>query len=222
MRAALTNITADNCHALFAASSLLFITSLATSTHQNTLEGPTVDELADVFLLIKGVYSVLNSSQDLLRTGPLASLFTYHGGVDQPGVTLSRVIFALNDFLVHLVETKSDEGVRSLIRAEADCLITAIREAVHKTMVPEYRVVTMWPILMSDELLPLIRQRNQAALALLSYYCVVFHAAEMQGYWFMQGWATGVLRDISKTMTPPWNRHSAWALGWITGQANIG
>ncbi|KAL2263956.1 hypothetical protein VTK26DRAFT_3950 [Humicola hyalothermophila] len=222
MRVALANITPDNCHALFAAASLLFITSLATSSNQDTPEGPTVDELADIFLLIKGVNSVLNSSQDLLRSGPLASLFTYHGGANEPGVTLSRVIFALNDFLVHLVETKSDEGVRRLIRAEVDRLVTAIQDAVARSMIPEYRVVAVWPILMSDELLPLLRQRNQAALALLSYYCVVLHAAELQGYWFMRGWAAGVMRDISKTMTPPWNRHSAWALGWISGQTNFG
>jgi hypothetical protein len=71
---------------------------------------------------------------------------------------------------------------------------------------------------MSDDFFPLLRQKHPAALALLSYYCVVFHSAELQ-YWFMKGWPKGVVQDICKTITSPWNQHSAWAQGWINAHA---
>lgn len=222
MRVALANISPDNCHALFAASSLLFISSLAAlSATQPVVEGPrpTVDDLVDIFLLMKGVGSVLQSSQALLRSGPLALLFM-RASANHTSVTITRVTQALKDFSAQTVETKFADAVGPIIRAEVDHLATAIRESAIQTESPEYRTVSVWPLLMSDDLIPLLRQRNQAALALLSYYCVLFHAAELQGYWFMQGWASGVLADISRTISPPWSRHSITAHGWIMDQAN--
>ncbi|KAL2023329.1 hypothetical protein VTK56DRAFT_3067 [Thermocarpiscus australiensis] len=223
MRMALANISTENCHALFAAAIILFVSALAaSSTNSDAAEGPAVDKLVDVWLLVKGIGSVLNSSHHLLRAGPLSELFAQRGDPEQVSVTLNRVILALEDFLAHLVETEPDRTVRAVIHSEAERLVAAIREAVVRTMAPEYRVVAAWPILMSDDLVPLLRGRNQAALALLSYYCVVFHAAESQ-YWFMKGWASAVARDISRaTVGSPWDRHSAWALGWITSHEIMG
>ncbi len=221
-RIALSSLDPSNCHALFASSSLLFIGSLAAGSANRTADGPTVDDLMDVLILVKGIGSVLNSSHTLLRSGPLADLFVQQQGTERDSPTLDRVVLAVSDFLVEIAETESDSQVRATIHADAYRLVTSIRDARLKTAGPEYRVVASWPILMSDDLIPLLRRRNQAALALLSYYCVVFHASEMQGYWFMQGWASGVIRDISKTMKGPWKRHSAWALGWITGHAALG
>lgn len=307
MRAALAHISPANCHALFAASSLLFIASLAalsapqpqpqlqpqppalapapTGIHtgfdgfdslnglngSGSGSGPTVDDLVDVFLLVKGIGSVLHSSQALLRTGPLSDLFVDRGGADQASVTLHRVVLALDDLALQIAalsaegeggegavdaaggmggrgegerERERDDGrggaererdyaravdapggadaaVRAVVGGEVARLVAVIRDCAAKTTNPEYRVVAAWPILMADGLVPLLRARNQTALALLSYYCVVFHAAETQGYWFMQGWAAGVVRDIARATGPPWNRHSAWALAWITGHAGM-
>ncbi|KAH6844510.1 hypothetical protein B0I37DRAFT_164637 [Chaetomium sp. MPI-CAGE-AT-0009] len=222
MRLALSELSPSNCHALFASSSLLFIGSLAAASTNRVPGGPTVDDLVDVLILVKGIGSVLYSSQDLLRSGPLSELFVQHGGTELPNPALDRVVLAVGDFLVEIAETEADDRVRAIIHADAYRLVSVIRDSLTKTASPEYRVVAAWPIQTSDDLIPLLRQRNQAALALLSYYCVVFHAAQLQGYWFMQGWAEGVIRDIGRTMTGPWKRHSAWALGWITGHAAMG
>ncbi|KAK4119801.1 hypothetical protein N657DRAFT_658783 [Parathielavia appendiculata] len=223
MRVALSDISPANCHALFVSSSLLFIGSLAASSSTKpSADGPTVDDLVDVLMLVKGMGSVLDSSKELLRSGPLSELFVLHACPDQLNPALDRVVLAVGDFLVEIAETEPDAHVRATVHADAYRMVTAIREALGKSAGPEYHVVAAWPIHMSDDLIPLLRQRNQAALALLSYYCVVFHAAELQGYWFMRGWAPGVIRDISRTMAGPWKRHSAWALGWITGHAAIG
>ncbi|KAK4153784.1 hypothetical protein C8A00DRAFT_43351 [Chaetomidium leptoderma] len=224
MRTALSELSAANCHAVFASSSLLFIGSLAASCTTSIANGPgpTVDDLIDVMILVKGIGSVLYSSRDLLQSGPLAELFVDQVGSGHGNPALDRVVLAVGDFLVEIAETESDDRVRAVIHADAYRLVTAIREALVRASEPEYRVVAAWPIMMSDDLIPLLRQRNQAALALLSYFCVVFHAAELQGYWFLQGWAPGVIRDLSMTMAGPWKRHSAWALGWITGHAAMG
>ncbi|GAB1316845.1 hypothetical protein MFIFM68171_07055 [Madurella fahalii] len=216
MRMALTRITADNCHALFASASFLFICALASSTAE-----PTIDDLVDVFLLVKGIGSVLSSSDATIRSGPLSELFVRRGPAERLNPTLNRVVLALEDFSDQLDKTQSDERVWDIIHTEAKRLATAIREASAASKDSEYRVVAAWPILMMDDLVPLLRQRNHAALALVSYYCVVFHEAELQ-YWFMKGWTSGVIRDILKTIESPWNQHSAWAQGWINSRVNMG
>ncbi|KAK4235825.1 hypothetical protein C8A03DRAFT_17468 [Achaetomium macrosporum] len=222
MRTALSHITPTNCHALFVASSLLFVGSLAAWSTSGTSEGPTVDDLVDVLILVKGIGSVLDSSQELLRSGPLSELFFQRAGAEQANPALDRVVLAVGDFLVEIAETESDSCVRAVIHAAAYRFVSVIRDALLKAPIAEYRVLLAWPIHMADELIPLLRQRNQAALALLSYYCVVLHSAALQGYWFMQGWAPGVIRDIAGSATGPWKRHSAWALGWITGHTCMG
>ncbi|KAH6614395.1 hypothetical protein B0J18DRAFT_446954 [Chaetomium sp. MPI-SDFR-AT-0129] len=222
MRLALSELSPDNCHALFASSSLLFIGALAASSTNREAATPTIDEVVDVLILVKGVGTVLFSSQDLLRSGPLSALLTQTGCAEQPNPALDRVVLAVGDFLVEIAETETDDRVRAIVHTDAYRLVSAIRESLVKVSGPEYRVVAAWPIQTSDDLIPMLRQRNQAALALLSYYCVVLHAAEMQGYWFMEGWAAGVIQDIAKVMTGPYKKHSAWALGWITGHAVMG
>ncbi|KAK3302854.1 uncharacterized protein B0T15DRAFT_257907 [Chaetomium strumarium] len=220
MRTALSNITPTNCHALFTASALLFIGSLAAWSTSGTkaANGPTLDDLVDVLILVKGIGSVLDSSQELLRSGPLSALFFQQAGAEpQANPALDRVELAVGDFLVEIAETETDDRVRAVIHGAAYRFVSVIRDALHKAPIAEYRVLLAWPIHMSDGLIPLLRQRNQAALALLSYYCVVLHSAALQGYWFMQGWAPGVIRDIAASATGPFKRHSAWALGWIAG-----
>lgn len=217
MRMALANIAAENCHALFAASCCLYICALAASPFPE----PTIDDLVDVFLLVKGMGSVLFSFDASLRSGPISELFDDAGPAEPANPMLHRVVLALEDFSAQLDQAESDEGLRTTIRAEAGRLAAAIRHASRECQGAEYRVVSAWPILLPDSLVPLLRQRNQAALALLSYYCVVFHEAELQR-WFMKGWTAGVMRDIEKAMSPPWNQHSAWAQGWIRSRINVG
>ncbi|KAK4184220.1 sterol uptake control protein 2 [Podospora australis] len=222
IRSALTNISADNCHALFATSALLFISALAATRLDDEPEnaGPSIDSLLDVFMLVKGIGGVINSSNNLVRTGPFHELFLRHDGPKPHFLALDRIMQQLEGFLNRIVQLHDEmdditDPVRNVIRRETDCLIDSIREAVANSVNPEYRIVAAWPFKMTDEYIPLLRQRNPVALALLSYYCVILHSAEPT-FWYMKGWGEGVIRDISRAVVPPWNQDSAWAIGWMT------
>jgi hypothetical protein len=135
MRIALGSITPDNCHALFISASVLFLCALAASSGAQ----PTVDDLIDVFLLVKGIGSVLQSSDAVLRSGPFSSLFLQQGPAEQVNVTLGRVTLALEEFTAGLVESELGAGVRGIIHVEATRLIETIQEARLTTQAPEYR-----------------------------------------------------------------------------------
>lgn len=215
MQAALGQIGPVNCHALFAASSLLFMASLGAADPSRAEEF-TVDALVDIFLLIKGVNIVLDSSREMIKNGPLSEFVTLRQGAEETPEVLTRVTHALEGLLLDLLESK--DSLCSIIRAEVNRMLQAIKMCVERSRDPMYRMIAIWPIMMPDELVRLLRQRNQAALALLAYYCVVFRAAELEGYWFLEGWPRAVLKDIHRSMMPPWVRHSTVAMEWVGGK----
>ncbi|KAK4225287.1 sterol uptake control protein 2 [Podospora fimiseda] len=228
MRDELSNVTPENCHALLAASAFLFTSVLAASQLEgigsSPAPSPTIDDLIDVFVLIKGIRGLLDTSQSILITGPLKHLFAVYNVPDGGNLMLDRVINQLDMFLSCLREINtnsadSDKKTVDTIETATRCLMQMIRDAINHSTDPEYRVVTAFPIMMPDEYVPLLRQKNPLALVLLSYYCVVFHACELK-YWFIKGWSEGVMMDISRIAKPPWIEHSAWSMGWISAAKN--
>ena len=158
---------------------------------------------------------MLDSSREIIRSGPLSGFVAQRQGAEETPEVLTRVTHALEGLLLDLLESK--DSLCSIIRAEVNRMLQAIKMSVERSRDPVYRMIAIWPIMMPDELVRLLRQRNQAALALLAYYCVVFRAAELEGYWFLEGWPRAVLRDIQRSMMPPWERHSTVAMEWIGG-----
>ncbi|KAK0610722.1 hypothetical protein B0T17DRAFT_500556 [Bombardia bombarda] len=226
---ALQCITTENCHALFPAASFLFVGALAASRPDElagSMQGPIMDNLIDVFLLVRGIKSVLDASKvldtskDIIKEGPLGDLLSPNvtDETREPNPGLERLTGRLNKFSERLsvmeAEGQLDEAVRMVIEVEIASLIRAIQYAIQNAASPEHQIMASWPIGMADAYIGLLRQRCQPAVALVAYYCVVMHATEPK-YWFSRGWSFCVLRDLETLMSPPWNQDTAWALGWI-------
>jgi hypothetical protein len=85
-RQTLTMITEENCHSLFAAATLIVMTSCAESCegvrsvtsqmHSNEDSVPTVTKW---LILLRGVKTVLAVTWDWVRTGPMAPILTRRG-----------------------------------------------------------------------------------------------------------------------------------------------
>ncbi|KAK0724050.1 hypothetical protein B0H67DRAFT_481487 [Lasiosphaeris hirsuta] len=214
VRAALANITPENCHALLAVSSLFFVGALAASRpdgHNN----PTIDDLIDIFHLVKGIGGVLDTSEAVLRAGPLRHLFYTSGGSNLHRA-VSLVTAELNALQPRIHAALADDPARPVIEAEALSFLACIGRSVMNSGSPEYRIIAAWPISMADEFIPLLRRRHQVALVLLAYYCAVMQATEV-GYWFTQGWGLSGIQDIERLMVSPWDLDVARVKEWVTG-----
>lgn len=217
VRQVLPDITSENCHALFASSSLFFLGALAAGRPTPGIScGPRLEDLIDVYLLVKGVGNVLLYSEAALRGGPFSPLFiSVQAGESTP--VLDRVTSQINNYLSRVLEMPKEDPARNILEAEVSAFETCVKRAVAYASTPEYRIMASWPISMSDKFIALLRQRHHAALALLSYYCVIMHATE-SGYWFADGWSSRIMQDISQGIAAPWDQDTTWALGWIMGQ----
>lgn len=227
IRSVLTNFHAKNCHALFAASIFLFVSSLAASrpSADDIITGGnsdfSLDNLVDVFLLLKGVRGVIDDATEELRNGPFREVFRPMNIAD-PSPGLTRLMKQLQRFAERLPEimasTRDPNG--PIIELEVQRMIQCIEHIGQTSASPEYQTIAAWPLSLSQTFIGLLRRRFQPALAVLCYYCVILHSTE-DSYWFTKGWGMCVMKDIVKHMAPPWNQDSAWAEGWITGQVVV-
>ncbi|EGY19730.1 hypothetical protein VD0002_g5403 [Verticillium dahliae] len=218
MRAALPRITAANCDPLFAASSLLLLSAYAMFPHQQQssspdqpLPSPTVDNILDVFLLIRGMSEILDASELLIRRGTLGHLFAQETAPPTSTPLLDSVAARLMTFNAAIDPTNV------VVARELEGLISWIHRATATTALPENRIALTWPIDLSGDYISLLRQRDPAALSLLAYYCVIVSAVEPTT-WYMRGWGRNALCSIEDCLSPAWKELIEWPLLFATGR----
>lgn len=202
IRLVLSSVTAENCHALFAASSLLCIGVFASFSIQDK---PTVDSIVDFFSLVRGTSQILNTTQDTLRDGPLGSLFIFSAPPSRCE-RLDDVVAELERFSANLGEIDLPE-----VKDAVACMITSIRRAKESSTDPGSRIMMTWPIHLPENYVVLLRQRDPGALAVLAFYCVVLQLSE-SACWYVRGWEGSVLDDIRMSIAPPWEAAVGWCI----------
>ncbi|EEU37613.1 uncharacterized protein NECHADRAFT_87525 [Fusarium vanettenii 77-13-4] len=202
----LVNLTPEVSHACFVAGVLLGIGSFASlAVFHDDQNGPkpSLKDLVDIFHVIRGMYAVLKSSEDVIHQGRLAPLFEPRQYSRQPTVRLQQLLDNLHELerhfgRCHLHDPRSTHIVE---RAILD-LIACVKHAVEYAPTPyEWRVVTSWPVVLSPEFLTLLANMDEVALAVTARYCILLHEAHSVA-WFTSGWGRSVLEDIEAT---PWS-----------------
>ncbi|KAJ3459494.1 hypothetical protein MRS44_015567 [Fusarium solani] len=196
----LVHLTPEVSHACFVAGVLLGIGSFASlAVFHDDQDGPkpTLKDLVDIFHVLRGMYAVLKSSEDVIHQGRLAPLFDPRQYSRQPTVRLQQLLDSLHElerhfWRCHLHDPRSSHIVE---RAILD-LIACVEHAVEYAPTPyEWRVVTSWPVVLSHEFLLLLADLDEVALAVTARYCVLLHEAHSVA-WFTSGWGRSVLEDI--------------------------
>ncbi|KAF3764130.1 hypothetical protein M406DRAFT_42085 [Cryphonectria parasitica EP155] len=221
MRAHLANITTENCHALFMASSLLLVGAFASFANIRSSDSPpqvvvgqrtpTIEDMIDVFILDRGVASVLHSSEPTIHSGYFRDLFHFkaHKRVNPFMEQMVKELRALED------QINQDESisriVRILVNLEITKLLDAAEKAVRTTKDSEMRVATYWPITIAEDYITLLRQRNEVALLVLVHYCCILYKAE-ENNWFLKGWGISIASDADKLISPKWRGAIKWPL----------
>ncbi|KAJ4417901.1 hypothetical protein N0V85_001641 [Neurospora sp. IMI 360204] len=190
MREVLRNegVTPENCHAVFASSSLLFIGDLADKgpffnpaddIAQGVNKCPLIDELLGVFRVVKGIGSIVGAQEALLQEGPVGGLFNAEpSGEDHPN--MERLLVQLRVFYqrvasvasrppgLFLPPTKLEDTPRpsnlpkenQTILSEITGMEASIQFGLTKSKTPEQSIIAVWPINMTDDFLRLLQKSN--------------------------------------------------------------
>lgn len=217
------SVTKSNCQALFASSAMLMASTYASRRYTPvTSDCSPIDDMLEIFSLLRGVGLILNMSGEALLNGSSRHLFTQimpdaddisflHSVANHLWSLQSRAIAAAD--ISQDVQQIAASGISTLVQ----CLIQ-IPPKTRTMATVELRTVFLWPQLLSHDFLDLLRRREPMMMAIFVHYCVVLQAVESD-VWFIRGWslkiaeyAWGLLSD-----TTPWAELVSWALGKIRG-----
>ncbi|KAF2004332.1 hypothetical protein P154DRAFT_56529 [Amniculicola lignicola CBS 123094] len=221
LRPQLSEITPENAGPLFSTSALITMSVFGSKTldflEQPSMTPPVFDELLDIFLLMRGMSSVLSTSATYTLQSPFRPIL-----LDSPVAVSRRPIFEdlwrliapLELFIeAHVLEenarTQCQHSMAEFKNIVGFCTTTYADNQ-------ELRFLVYWTIQITPDFLNMIRQRDSAALAIISLYAVVLHAAQPI-YWFMNGWSQRVMRSILDVIDPIWVQAIQWQTDFILG-----
>ncbi|KAL2208268.1 hypothetical protein CC79DRAFT_1334035 [Sarocladium strictum] len=208
IRKLITNITPQNCEALFSASSLLIISAYATFPDPrewgDRTTRPSTSDIVDTFCLVRGMNQVLAHSEEILHAGTFAPLFE-----PQPGATSTPLLNDACDRLRCLRLMLEPFANHHILGAEIDRFIHWIRICAESTNEAEMRVTMVWPIYLSAEYMSMLRQNEPQALILLSYYCAVAKGTETNT-WYMRRWSTAAFEAVTDVLGSEWDAWLEW------------
>ncbi|KAF4971549.1 hypothetical protein FZEAL_9833 [Fusarium zealandicum] len=206
LRSALATINEESCQEVFLGSSLLSICAFASFAAREG-EQRRLDDLLDVFLLVRGMRDIINSYTDVLMNSRVKSMFV-KGAPDEPAPALNAMIEQLQQLKIPDAFEPDDV---SLCRESIASIIAWTEKSMATTNTPELRIAMSWSLSVSAEFLDLVRLRHPVALSILAHYCVILDRAGLT-HWYIRGWGKSVLSDITDSIDPNWRVLLDWPL----------
>lgn len=208
LRTALTSIDYNTCHEIFIVSSLLSISAFATfSNFGGVCERPRMDDLLNVFQLVRGMSRILDSFTALLQQGTLGKLFLKEE-TSRPAPLLTAIVEELRQIdipeTIHLADA-------SVCRESIAGVISWVEAAILTTSTPDLRVCLSFAMCLTEEFIDLIQQRHPVALLIVTYYCVILHFTG-QDHWYLRGWGRSIMDDIAVNIEPGWHNKMKWPM----------
>lgn len=222
MRQGLANgITQESIFALFAASSLLMITTFASHIDRGVLvsspdNSATIADLLDVLCLQRGVSVVQRTAQERLSSNPADQLLGQFIRSAEPDDYPEMEVIREN--ILELTEQLTIEDMDSKMNVVPVSGLTALMNAMDPNtglniiVGPVLRAVFRWPIYISDEFIKLLQEHDYGALTVTLFFCVLLKTVESD-YWYFRGWASRVARAISSILSGTrWMKFARWPL----------
>ncbi|KAF2178032.1 hypothetical protein K469DRAFT_601024, partial [Zopfia rhizophila CBS 207.26] len=172
----LPDINAANCHALWAAASLITLNAFADSSSNS------LDALVEIFYLLRGMNTILNTSEPLIHTGPFAVILRQATDNPKPPPLVSSFLVELQSFAVG-----TSESSPAVSRAAVD-LRDSLQFGIDHSGYPTMRAVMLWPVKLDAEFIEAIKVGQDAATGeLLARYLQILGYAGAE-WWFLAGW----------------------------------
>ena len=205
---ALNEVTADNCHALFAMSSIISVLCfvLPYGAQWITLSDP-VNDIVSVSQLICGVKTVLHSAREWIALGSLGGLLNYIW--DSTTLALpeeARIAFE-NLFDMNKRETR-DGSIRDLYNATIQDLKHAFE--IHTVVMGEPGLVFTWLLVVHASYVAQLEKKEPMALVILAHYAVLLHTSNRQ--WWLEGRGARLVHVICQLLPPEWLSAIDWPI----------
>jgi hypothetical protein len=173
----LLDITSSNCHALFAATSLITLNAFAGSASN------TVAALFEVFQLLRGMNLILDNKHDIIWNGPFRSIFQY---APDPSRSLPPLLSSCMVQLRALME--HTQLCSPAAYTAADQLLDSLQSGIDSSAHIAMRAVMLWPIKVEQDFIDAVgTRRDEHAIRVMQQYLRIVNLAGAE-FWFMSSW----------------------------------
>jgi hypothetical protein len=212
----LSNVNESNFKALFSFASLVVAFAFGASlTGVAQGDRPSLDALNNVFLLSRGVQTIINSASEFILKSDFAPLLS----TPLPTAVIpDRVtkefdhLLELNNFCgrkPHHDMTTYDRVIRNL---EALSVCTYSQPT-------SLTLAAAFAIKAPPEFLKYLQRREPLALVILADYCVFLHMAREN--WCIGPWGRSILKEIRYCLPVDWQPYIRWALIEVFGMSEL-
>ena len=214
-RAALSSLNQKNADSIMASSVLIALFAFASSAMKatNPNETFTLDDVADLLVLLRGINDTLASGE----SGRWVSEGALRPMVVDPAVRgeipehEKLVFFPKLAEIRELIEQRKTEYSAEV----AETLLQGLMqlEKTHEVMlwmdtVMDSGYIMLWPNTIPLSFLSLLRKRHPLALIILCFFCALLHYSEDR--WIWHGWAPRVLDLAAQALDPEWQKWVDW------------
>jgi len=219
----LTELTEDNCPAVFIFSALTLFFTVAAPRKPDDFLLVGENGIGDWLILVKGTAFVVGTTEDTLFKGSLGPMFLAgRRRTELREKYLAEVPYEdgpLTELRLLVEKTTVDRHDMAVYLDAIDVLgksFTAFTE--HGEGVPDFEPadIFIWVFHVNDRYLELLRHHTQESLCIFGYFCVVLR--RMDSHWWMEGWATHLISKIYYLLDEEhrlWIRWPIEEIGWI-------
>lgn len=196
---ALNEVTPENCHALFALSCVVSLLAFAFPYRKQLLLPSTpVDDMLSVFVLIRGVQTVLQSAQEWITQGALGAL------IGNWNPTVSPLPEDINSAFEKLFDKNDidtpDPSTREFYRSTIQGLRKAFE--IHTVVQGDPGLIFTWLLMVQASYVAQLEEKDPMALVILAHYAVLIHSSD--GQWWTESRGAQLFEAIHRMLPPEW------------------
>ncbi|KAK5206413.1 hypothetical protein LTR47_006090 [Exophiala xenobiotica] len=216
----LSEITEDNCHALFAFSQVIVgiqYSRLSLGIYPDTRTRHSQGVIAgmvEIFDLLKGALAIATQAQTWLRAGDLEPMMgdapktppaeTIPASTGPPSI---KALSALSEHIACQVGVDEDSITRvSTLLSTVQFLRAAFLE--DRSSVDTWNKIAGIPVFFDTNYLRLLKARDEGALVLLAYYGVALH--QLGHVLFTDDVGAKVVQAVADTVGQDWSTYLVW------------
>ena len=211
---ALQHVTPANCHALFAFSSIIALSTFALPEPTSANTVCPVDNIVTFLALIKGTSIVLEGGRDWIRAGKFAGLLDHSRFAWRLSACPLPEILRLPFQQLREWNAKTPLSARKICTEAIENLEAAIR--AYDMIVDDRTLVFIWCAIVSPEYVALVKRRLPMSLVILAHYAVLLHSVRNQ--WWSADWGRRIINAVYEMLDEDWKPAVEWPLETVEGK----
>lgn len=210
----LNDINKDNCEAYFFLATLIFVVSICSVAHGESLgRSIALSDVTQSFMLLHGVKGILDFQpleEWRQHGGPLDALlrvpvFTREGWASSP--------FQKRLDVLTVLAREVPASFSEVINPQSVCVLAleSLRRTheLHKMQGEKPGAVWGWSATLPVMFIEMINNRQHIALVILAHYAALARLSEEED-WLCEGWSRAVMRLVDAELDDEWRPWIEW------------